>query len=81
MRQAQNSPEKAPSRMPVLRIEPEKRLCPAFDPVTIATFPVAEPDEMGFRVLDNFCARISVAWLFQMTRKLPFSRMERKRSR
>ena len=55
MRQAQNSPEKAPSRMPVLRIEPEKRLCPAFDPVTIATFPVAEPDEMGFRVLDNFC--------------------------
>ena len=32
-----------------------KRLCPAFDPVSIATFPVAEPEEMGYRVLDNFC--------------------------
>lgn len=40
---------------PFLRIEPEKRLCPAFDPVTIAEFTVAAPDEMGFRVLDNFC--------------------------
>ena len=40
---------------PALRIEPEKRLCPAFDPVSIATFPVAEPEEMGYRVLDNFC--------------------------
>ena len=53
MRQEQ---KKRPSeRMPFLRIEPEKRLCPAFDPVTIAEFPVAEPGEMGFRVLDNFC--------------------------
>lgn len=42
-------------RTPVLRLEPEKRLCPAFDPVTIAEFPVASPAEMGFRVLDNFC--------------------------
>lgn len=41
--------------MPVLRLEPEKRLCPLFDPVTIATFPVASPGEMGYRVLDNFC--------------------------
>ena len=49
MRQAQNSPEKAPSRMPVLRIEPEKRLCPAFDPVTIATFPVRYRLKLGFR--------------------------------
>ena len=46
---------KSPSRTPALRIEPEKRLCPAFDPVSIATFPVAEPEEMGYRVLDNFC--------------------------
>ncbi|WP_177187269.1 hypothetical protein [Oscillibacter sp. PC13] len=44
-----------PTQTPVLRLEPEKRLCPAFDPVTIATFPVAAPGEMGFRVLDNFC--------------------------
>ena len=42
-------------KTPVLRLEPEKRLCPLFDPVTIAEFPVAEPGEMGFRVLDNFC--------------------------
>lgn len=42
-------------QMPVLRLEPEKRMCPAFDPVTIAKFPVAAPENMGFRVLDNFC--------------------------
>jgi hypothetical protein len=41
--------------MPPLRIEPEKRICPAFDPVSAAVFPVAEPGEMGMRVLDNFC--------------------------
>ena len=38
---------------PFLRLE--KRMCPIFDPVTIAKFPVAPPEEMGFRVLDNFC--------------------------
>lgn len=41
--------------MPVLRLEPEKRMCPIFDPVTIAKFPVAARGEMGYRVLDNFC--------------------------
>ena len=55
MRQAQAPQRESPSRTPALRIEPEKRLCPAFDPVSIATFPVAEPEEMGYRVLDNFC--------------------------
>jgi len=40
---------------PALRLEPEKRLCPAFDPVSIALFPVAEQKEMGMRVLDNCC--------------------------
>lgn len=40
---------------PFLRLEPEKRMCPIFDPVTIAKFQVAEPEDMGFRVLDNFC--------------------------
>lgn len=55
MRQAQAPQKKSPSRTPALRIELEKRLCPAFDPVSIATFPVAEPEEMGYRVLDNFC--------------------------
>ena len=55
MRQAQAPQKMSPCRTPALRIEPEKRLCPAFDPVSIATFPVAEPEEMGYRVLDNFC--------------------------
>jgi hypothetical protein len=42
-------------KTPTLRLEPEKRLCPAFDPVSIAKFPVAAPGEMGVRVLDDFC--------------------------
>ena len=46
--------------MPVLRLEPEKRMCPIFDPVTIAKFPVAAPGEMGYRVLDNFCEEHSM---------------------
>ncbi len=41
--------------MPVLRLEPEKRLCAKFDETSIAKFPVAKPGEMGMRVLDNFC--------------------------
>lgn len=40
---------------PVLRLEPERRLCPAFDPVSIALFPVASRGEMGLRVVDNIC--------------------------
>ena len=38
-----------------LRLSPELRLCPKFDAVSIADFPVAQPGEMGFRVVDN-CA-------------------------
>lgn len=41
--------------MPVLRLDPEKRLCPQFDTTGIALFPTAEQGEMGFRVLDNCC--------------------------
>ena len=36
------------------RLDPETRLAPRFDSVGIAKFPVAEPGEMGFRVLDDF---------------------------
>jgi len=36
------------------RLDPETRLAPRFDSVTIAKFPIAEPWEMGFRVLDDF---------------------------
>lgn len=38
-----------------LRLSPEKRLANKFDTDSIAEFPVAKPDNMGFRVLDN-CA-------------------------
>ena len=38
-----------------LRLDPEARLCPKFDSQSMAMFPVAKPEEMGFRVLDN-CA-------------------------
>jgi hypothetical protein len=55
MSKARRAEKERTDRTPVLRLEPEKRLCPAFDPVSIAKFPVAEPGEMGMRVLDNFC--------------------------
>ena len=38
-----------------LRLDPQRRLCPKFDAVSLADFPVAQPGEMGFRVVDN-CA-------------------------
>ena len=38
-----------------LRLRPDRRLCPRFDPLSIALFPVADRDEMGVRVVDN-CA-------------------------
>ena len=38
-----------------LRLDPETRLAPLFDSTSIARFPVAEPEKMGFRVRDN-CA-------------------------
>lgn len=45
-----------PSDDPVCyRLEPDKRLVPWFDSCCIALFPVAKPDKMGFRVLDNCC--------------------------
>lgn len=39
---------------PFLRLEPEKRICPIVDPVSIYKYPLADSEEMGFRVLDNF---------------------------
>lgn len=38
-----------------LRLDPEARLCPAFDAVSIKLFAAPDDSEMGFRVLDN-CA-------------------------
>lgn len=41
-------------RMPVLRLEPEKRMCPIVGPDSIYKYPLATAEEMGFRVLDDF---------------------------
>jgi hypothetical protein len=38
-----------------LRLDPQARICPKFDETSIALFSVADPNEMGFRVVDN-CA-------------------------
>lgn len=37
------------------RLDPEKRLCPTTDSASIRTYRLASSDEMGFRVVDNFC--------------------------
>ena len=37
------------------RLNPEERLCPAFDAVSIKRFPAPDREEMGVAVLDN-CA-------------------------
>jgi hypothetical protein len=37
-----------------IRLDPQKRLCPRFDEESIALYPIAQPGEMGFRVVDNF---------------------------
>ena len=53
-----NQRRKRPRHTPVpenLRLDPQARLCPRFDATSIALYPVAEPGEMGFRVVDN-CA-------------------------
>lgn len=47
--------KKSPSRTMDLRLDPEARLCPAFDATSIKKFAAPDPDEMGMRVLDN-CA-------------------------
>ena len=36
------------------RLEPQHRLCPSFGEESIAMDPIAQPGEMGFRVVDNF---------------------------
>ena len=35
------------------RLDPEQRIAPRFDSAGIAKFPVADPERMGFRVLDD----------------------------
>ncbi len=47
------------NEMEDLRLNPQLRLCAKFDETSIAKFPVAEPGEMGFRVVDN-CAEENI---------------------
>lgn len=42
-----------------LRLDPEARLCPAFDCTSIKLFAAPDADEMGMRVLDN-CAEENI---------------------
>ncbi len=49
---SRKSRKKEPEANP--RLDPETRLAPRFDSAGIAKFPIAEPGEMGFRVLDDF---------------------------
>ena len=39
----------------VFRLEPDKRLTPSFGPSGTALFPVASPEQMGVRVVDDCC--------------------------
>lgn len=36
-----------------IRLNPEKRICPSYDYLSIAEYRVADRDKMGFRVIDN----------------------------
>ncbi len=40
--------------LPVPRLDPSVRLCANFDSAGLALYPIAEPGEMGFVVVDNF---------------------------
>jgi len=54
MSKRKRGPENAPgSWMENLRLNPQLRLCARFDADSIAKYPVAKPEEMGFRVVDN----------------------------
>ena len=44
---------------PDLRLDPEARLCPAFDCTSIKLFAAPDDSEMGVRVLDN-CAEENI---------------------
>ena len=48
-------PKTQPINTVDLRLDPEMRLAPAFDSVSVKKFPAPDWGEMGVRVLDN-CA-------------------------
>lgn len=37
-----------------IRLDPEQRLCPAYDSVSVKLFSAPNRDEMGMCVVDNF---------------------------
>lgn len=47
--------EKPQTQKTCLRLDPEKRLCPETDSASIRKSRVASREQMGFRVVDNFC--------------------------
>ncbi|MBS5151351.1 MAG: hypothetical protein KHY76_10255 [Butyricicoccus pullicaecorum] len=53
--QETNMHEKQKTQMSCLRLNPENRLCPQTDSVSIRKFRVASREQMGFRVVDDFC--------------------------
>ena len=53
--QEKNMHKKPKTQMSCLRLEPENRLCPQTDSVGIRKFRVASREQMGFRVVDDFC--------------------------
>ena len=41
-------------KMDCIRLNPEERLCPAYDAASIKLFPAPDREEMGVAVVDNF---------------------------
>lgn len=52
---SKHNKQKQERQMEDLRLSPQYRLCNKFDATSIAEFRVADPGEMGVRVVDN-CA-------------------------
>ena len=52
-RKRKDAPEPGAPATDNLRLDPEQRLVSRFDSAGIAKYPVAEPGEMGFRVVDD----------------------------
>lgn len=42
------------NKMDCIRLNPEERLCPAYDAASIKLFPAPDREEMGVAVVDNF---------------------------
>ncbi len=47
------SKRKRQQRCPDLRLDPEARICPAFDAMSIKKFSLTNSGEIGMQVLDN----------------------------